>query len=93
MTALTTLFGCAAAHITLDSVRSFVDDGLPGGLTLDYKEQCTSKLVETVAAMANTYGGIVLVGVSDKPPRALREVPQAEATRVANGCHDTLEPP
>ena len=41
--------------------------------------------------MANSYGGIVLVGVADD--RSLVGVPEAEQVSIVNACHDTLEPP
>jgi predicted HTH transcriptional regulator len=45
-------------------MRTLVAQNLPESLTLEYKEQYSSSLVETVAAMANSYGGLILVGVT-----------------------------
>jgi hypothetical protein len=56
------LFACSAADVTLERVRELVGQDLPESLTLEYKEKHSSSLVESVAAMANTYGGLILVG-------------------------------
>lgn len=70
-----------------------MDQDLPESLTLDYKEQFAPSLVDTVACMANTYGGLVLVGVTDNAPRQIVGVPEPTVTQIVNACHDTLEPP
>src|ERR1035441_3897122 len=36
------------------------------GWTLDYKEQWSDEMLKYVAAFANTFGGLLLVGVSEK---------------------------
>jgi len=66
MTALTSIFGCAATDVTLERVRQLVAEALPESLTLEYKERFTRNLVDSIAAMANSYGGVILVGVSDQ---------------------------
>jgi predicted HTH transcriptional regulator len=65
MTSIVTLFSCAAIDVTLERIPDLVDQGELGGLTLEYKFQRTPKIAESVAAMANTYGGIILVGITD----------------------------
>ena len=94
MTSLaSSLLGSSAQDITLEGVRGLVDQGLPEGLILDYKEAYHPHIVETVVAMANTYGGLIFVGVTDSPPRQLLGVEETVATSIANVCHDSLEPP
>jgi hypothetical protein len=93
MTSLASLLASSAQDITLENVQGLVDQGLPEGLILDYKEAYSPQIVETVAAMANTYGGLILVGVTDSPPREMIGVDETDATRIANVCHDSLEPP
>jgi predicted HTH transcriptional regulator len=75
-------------------VRKLVSQNLPESLTLEYKEMYTSGLVTSVAAMANSYGGLILVGVTDQAqPNRLVGVPEATVVQIVNACHDKLEPP
>ena len=67
MTSLASLFACPAADVTLDRVRGLIGQDLPESLTLEYEEKFSSSLVTSVAAMANTYGGLLIVGVADQP--------------------------
>jgi hypothetical protein len=85
------LFACAASEVTLERVRELLDQTIPESLTLEYKRQKPQEVARSVAAMANSYGGIVLVGVADD--RSLVGVPEAEQVSIVNACHDTLEPP
>jgi hypothetical protein len=41
-------------------------DRLSEGWTLDYKEQWSDEMLKHVAAFANTFGGLLLVGVSER---------------------------
>jgi predicted HTH transcriptional regulator len=44
--------------------------------------------------MANTYGGLILVGVTDQPgPDRLAGVPEQAVVQIVNACHEQLEPP
>lgn len=94
VTSSASLFSAPAADVTLDRVRGLVDQNLPESLTLEYKEAYSSSLVTTVAAMANSYGGIILVGVTDQQqPNRLPGVPDAAVVQIVNACQDKLEPP
>jgi len=94
MTTPATIFASSAADITLDRVRQLVDQNLPEGLTLEYKEDYSTSIVKSVAAMANSYGGIILVGVTDGPDTdRLVGVGQDSIVQIINACHDSLEPP
>lgn len=94
MTTPATIFASSPGDITLDRVRQLVDQNLPEGLTLEYKEAYTSNLVRSVAAMANSYGGIVLVGVKDSAEAdRLVGVGEEVIVQIINACHDSLEPP
>ena len=51
-------------------------------------------MVKSVAAMANSYGGLILVGVTDQPgPGRLAGVPEQALVQIVNACHEQLEPP
>lgn len=94
MTSTNSLFACAAVDVTLDLVRAFVSQDLPESMTLEYKERHSPELVTTVAAMANSYGGLILVGVTDqRQDNRLVGVQDTTVVQIVNACHDTLEPP
>jgi len=94
MTTSASLFSCSAADVTVDRVRQLVDQNMPESLTLEYKEVFSSGIIKTIAAMANSYGGIVIVGVKDGPgDERLVGVGEATITQIVNACHDSLEPP
>jgi hypothetical protein len=46
------------------------EDRTPEGYLLDFKQEWSEKAVKTVAAFANTFGGLLIVGVSEKNGRA-----------------------
>lgn len=91
MTSTKSLFACSVSDVTLDRVRDLVGQGLPESLTVEYKEKFSPNLIKTVAAMANSYGGLIFVGVTDQ--RSLAGVPEAAVTQIVNACHERLEPP
>jgi predicted HTH transcriptional regulator len=44
--------------------------------------------------MANSYGGLILVGVTDQAgPGRLVGVPEQALVQIVNACHEQLEPP
>lgn len=86
--------------ITWKDVLDFCDIGLPEGVTIDYKADFPAELERTVAAMANTAGGIVLIGVAEDrtstkplmPPVGvplIRGLPE----RVISTCLTGIAPP
>lgn len=88
------LFMCAAGDVTVDRVRALIEQGPPESLTLEFKEKYSPSLVKSVAAMANSYGGLILVGITDKVAGdRVVGVPEEAVTQVASGCHTRLEPP
>ncbi|MGH8659370.1 MAG: AlbA family DNA-binding domain-containing protein [Gammaproteobacteria bacterium] len=88
------------ASLTWQDVLDFCGLDLPEGATIDYKRDIPTKLGQTVAAMANTDGGIVLIGIDEDrtttrpvlPPLGLpsiRGVPE----RITNLCISNITPP
>lgn len=79
--------------MTVRELNTLVRDG--EGLTLEFKqaEIKPSDLAETFAAMANTRGGVVLIGVND--PGTLVGVPSLTAVRdlVSIAARDCVIPP
>ena len=88
VTSTMSLFACAAADVTLERVEELVDQAPPESLTLEFKERYSQGVVKSVAAMANSYGGLILIGVTDRPlPNRLVGVPDTAIVQVANACH------
>ncbi len=59
------LFTKPIDKIIFNDVLQFCSQKIKEGSHLDYKEQIPSKLEKTVSAMANTFGGIIVIGVED----------------------------
>src|SRR4051812_8607187 len=93
MTSIASLFASPAADVTVNAVRQLVADASPESLTLEYKERYTRRIAESVAAMANSYGGVILVGVTDAGEDRLVGVPHDTVAQVVDLCHQKLEPP
>jgi len=92
-------FDLPASAIDSAKLDAFLNELMPEGLNLDYKGELTATVYETVAAMANTYGGIVLVGVdedkSHDPPLPLlpaRGVNAGDRERLVNQAYTLLHP-
>jgi hypothetical protein len=94
VTSTASLFACRAGDVTLERVRELVAVGQPESLTLEYKESYAQKIPDSVAAMANSYGGLILVGVTDSGGSdRIKGVPEPTIVQIVNGCHQKLEPP
>jgi hypothetical protein len=93
MTSFASLFACAAVDVTYDRVRALVEEQPPESLTLEFKSQYSEGVPKSIAAMANSYGGLIVIGVADSGVERLLGVPPEAITQVANGCHERLEPP
>jgi hypothetical protein len=63
-------------------IEAFLDGGITETTTLDYKQDLPTDLAETVAAMANTDGGTVIIGVSENAKT------KAPAARPGTGHRD-----
>lgn len=57
------LFQLPSSEVTLDVVQDFINLKIRESLTVEYKK-AGDKPIEAVAALANTYGGLLLVGVA-----------------------------
>ena len=66
----------------------------PEGSTLDFKRDLSSlaKVVRTVAAIANTANGTVIVGVADDKTVAGLKDPLKDEERLARAIADSIEP-
>ena len=62
------LFTKSMKDVELSDVESFCKEGIEEGIRVEYKEDWTDnkKLAREIASFANTYGGLLLIGVSEK---------------------------
>ncbi|QNA72006.1 ATP-binding protein [Streptomyces sp. So13.3] len=75
-------------------MRELVAIGQPESLTLEYKESFAAKIPDSVAAMANSYGGLILVGVTERNlDDRITGVPESTIVQIVSACHQKLEPP
>ncbi len=51
--------------ITWDDIEEFCKQETPEGVFLDYKQDFPKHLEKTIAAMANTLGGVILIGIAE----------------------------
>jgi hypothetical protein len=65
MTSWQSLLVCTQADATIDRITSLTATTGTEPLTVDFKEKASPQLAECVASMANSYGGLVLVGITD----------------------------
>jgi hypothetical protein len=92
-------FDLPPASIDFQALDAFLTERLPESLNLDYKRQLSDGVFETIVAMANTYGGIVLVGVDEDPNDPTRPlvppvgVDPAERERLVNQSYTRFQPP
>ena len=57
------LYNDPIESVTWDSVEEFCQRQIPEGTTIYYKSNWPKDLAPTLAAMANTLGGLVIIGV------------------------------
>ncbi|MER5484288.1 ATP-binding protein [Streptomyces sp. NPDC002812] len=91
------LFTAPASAINADMVRSFLELRLEESFTIDYKRNIDA-VPDTVAAMANSYGGVVLIGVDNDPkdqnlPGPLRGVQPSDKDRLVSKMVTVFDPP
>ncbi|MGW2826485.1 AlbA family DNA-binding domain-containing protein [Streptomyces sp. NPDC001443] len=92
------MFAASAADLTIERIRALAarPDQVES-LTLEFKREYSKSLVTTIAAMANTYGGMILVGISDKAEPGTERVVGVDAQetidKIASGCREKFDPP
>lgn len=92
------IFNGPIDKITGDDVAAFCDRGIRENFVLDYKRDFPKDLGKTIAALANTYGGVVLIGVGDNdgkpivPPSGIK-FERGLTERVNQIVIDNIYPP
>jgi hypothetical protein len=92
MTTWQSLLYCAQADVTIERIRNLIAVTGTEPVTVDFKESATPRIADCAAAMANTYGGLIFVGVTDKE-RDLVGVPREMIGQVSGQFSDLLDPP
>ncbi len=95
------IFGKKLNEVTTDDVKVFCQQQNREGINLDYKKDLSSpkKIAKTIAAMANTLGGWIIIGVdddgNDKPKLPTEGVDWEKqlSLRVTNLVIDNISPP
>jgi hypothetical protein len=59
------MFGTDLQHLEFSEIVSFLETGVREGVALEFKKDFPSHLEKTLASLANTYGGFVLIGVDE----------------------------
>jgi hypothetical protein len=89
------LLSAPVSGVTLEMVEDFVALRIPENLRVEYKRE-GDKPAEAAAALANTYGGVVLVGVSEGDrgiPQDIVGVSRKEKEKLVNRMGTTYDPP
>ncbi|WP_427919181.1 AlbA family DNA-binding domain-containing protein [Streptomyces sp. cg40] len=91
------LFSAPADAVDTGMVRHFLSLELEENFTVEYKRNIAAA-DDTVGAMANTYGGVVLIGVDARPkdinlPGGLVGVTAADKDRLVSKMANTFDPP
>lgn len=93
------LYTTAINDISWQEVVDFCEQKIPEGGYLDYKEDFPSTLEKTISALANTLGGIILIGVEEddenKPVLPIKGINfhRGLSERVMNIILSNITPP
>ena len=84
--------------ITFQDVIEFCNQQYRENINLDYKQELNSNVAKTIAAMANTWGGLIIIGVEEedsKPKLPVRGIEYKEHLReqVNNIILGNIMPP
>lgn len=93
------LYGGPIQEVEWRHVEEFCRERIPEGASIDYKADWPTDLAKTIAAMANTLGGLILIGVATDE----QEIPQTPLAgivtqdrlelRVFDVCQGSIFPP
>lgn len=92
------LFSIPTTALKYEDIKEFVTGNHREGVGLDYKEDFPKALENTICAMANSYGGTILLGVKDNDGYPVADSPGLEfnsghAERVTRIAVDNISPP
>jgi hypothetical protein len=93
------MFGTPLDEIDFDTIVRFLETGVRERFVLDLKSDFPVDLGKTIAAFANTYGGVILIGVEEAKTGAAQlpvcgiELKPGLRERVLQIALDTIYPP
>jgi hypothetical protein len=93
------IYTLAINEIDWSSIEEFCDQHIPEGSFLDYKEQFPKSIEKTIAALANTFGGVILIGIetddSNKPKTPIKgiEFEKGLSEKVISIIFSQITPP
>lgn len=95
---VTPLFAASMADLTIERIRALAARAdQVESQTLEFKREYSSSLLKSIAAMANTYGGMILVGVNDHAAdgedRVVGVDAQSALDQIVSGCYEKFDPP
>jgi Putative DNA-binding domain len=91
MTSWHSLLACAQADVTIERIQALAASTGTEPLTVDFKEKASARLADCAAAMANTHGGLIFVGITDTD-RKLVGVRTETMAHVADTLTTRLDP-
>jgi Schlafen, AlbA_2 len=93
------LFTAPVDEVTADLLRGFLAKQIREGRIVEYKKMVTNEVVEVIASYANTFGGLILVGVETRAapdkdlPGTVPGVKPNQKEALVNKIHELLDPP
>jgi predicted HTH transcriptional regulator len=91
VTSAQSLLYAAASDVMIERVRALVRQVGAESPTIEDKEQMCDTIARGVAALGNTYAGLLLAGVTDD--RIVRGVKEKTIEPTADHCAAKIEPP
>jgi hypothetical protein len=85
-----------AGTLTSEALASFLAEQIPESVNLEYKAEYSPRVLQSIAAMANTNGGVILLGVDEArglPAPKPRGVPLSELSALVDRCWSLFDPP
>jgi len=94
------MFTLPLEQINYDEIETFCKEQIPEGETIEYKGDLPEDLEKSISAMANTYGGIILIGVAANQttntpilPIKGRELTKGLEEKITSICLRNIYPP
>lgn len=92
-----TLWSKPLSDVTFDDVQVFCEQEIPEGTQLDYKREIPNDFAKYVASLANTAGGLILIGVAEESTKPVLPingmgVERGLVERITQLCRDGIYP-
>jgi len=93
------IFSKPIAELNIEDIKTFCEKGIREGFALDYKADFPHDLAKSICAFANTFGGVILIGVEEdnesKPKLPVKGIlfERGLHERVMSIILDNINPP